>query len=395
MDKKITSMNRKLAIIADDFPSEGRHVFVFVQQLVFAMVDQGADITVIAPQSLTHALFRGEKLRSRKSVELTVNGKQFCVYRPYSMSFGVGHKWLYKIAAKFNRKNLTKCLESVNPDIIYGHFWHSAYKAIEFALKFNLPVFVACGEGDDALEELVKGMTIDEKEQFSKMVNGVICVSSENKRKCLQYGLSREENTIVLPNCVDDTLFHPDDETSLREDLGINDNDFVVSFSGAFIKRKGTKILSDAIKKLSDTHIKSIFMGRLVEGDKCEPDCPGIVYKGSTEHSLMPRYLNASDVFVLPTQNEGCSNAIVEALACGIPVISSNRPFNDDILNENNSILIDPDSVDEVAEAILQMKNNKELYAQKKHYAIHHSREYSIVERARKIIAFINDKLDD
>lgn len=395
MDKKITSMNRKLAIIADDFPSEGRHVFVFVQQLVFAMVDQGADITVIAPQSITHALFRGEKLRPRKSMEHTSNGNHFSVYRPYSLSFGAGHKYLYKIAAIFNRNNLAKCLEKVRPDIIYGHFWHSAYKAKDYALQHSLPVFVACGEGDDALEELVSGMTVEQKEQFSQMINGVICVSSENKRKCLSYGLSSEENTIVLPNCVDDTLFRPNDDRSFRKEMGINDNDFVVSFSGAFIKRKGAKVLSEAIAKLSDAHIKAIFMGRLVEGDKSEPDCPGIVYKGSTEHSLMPKYLNASDVFVLPTQNEGCSNAIVEALACGIPVISSNRPFNDDILNENNSILIDPDSVDEVAEAILQMKNNKELYAQKKHYAIHHSGEYSIVERARKIIAFINDKLDD
>ena len=386
-------MNKRIAVIVDDFPSKGRPVFVFVQQLVFAMVDQGIDVTVVAPQSLTHAFFRREKLRPRKTSSSTLHGNRFDVYRPFILSFGLGHKWFYKMATKFNKVSLINCLRIVKPDILYGHFWHSAYKAVDYAIANHLPVFVACGEGDDALEELEASLNTEQKAMLSAIVKGVICVSTENKRKCLEYGLSKEDNTIVLPNCVDDALFRPMYGGDIRKELGVEPVDFVISFTGAFIKRKGSKVLSEAVTKLSDPRIKLIFMGKPLKGDDCTPDCPGIVYLSSTEHDLIPKYLNASDVFVLPTLKEGCCNAIVEALACGIPVISSNRPFNDDILNECNSIVVDPEDANAVSEAISTMMGNKGLYSAMKKYALEHSHQYSITERARKIIKFISDNI--
>ncbi|MCI7178863.1 MAG: glycosyltransferase family 4 protein [Bacteroidales bacterium] len=386
-------MNKRIAIIVDDFPSPGRPVFVFVQQLVITLADQGVEIDVVAPQSLTHALFRGEALRPRDSIEETQGGHQFRVHRPFCVSFGIGHKFLYRLSSKFNQHGLTKTLKKVRPDVIYGHFWHSANKALDYAVKNRLPVFVACGEGDDALELLVDRMPPERKRLLAEMVKGVVCVSSENKRKCLEYGLARDSNTIVLPNCVDDHLFKPMDGKAERASLGIKDDDFVISFTGAFIKRKGSLVLSDAVKKLADPQIKLIFMGKPLKGDDCTPDCPGIAYMASTEHNIMPKYLNASDVFVLPTLKEGCCNAIVEALACGIPVISSNRPFNDDILNEDNSIVVNPEDADAVAKAISLMKSDKTFYAKKKDYALIHSGNYSITDRAHKIINFINEKI--
>ncbi len=68
---------------------------------------------------------------------------------------------------------------------------------------------------------------------------------------------------------------------------------------------------------------------------------------------MIPNYICASDVFVLPTTAEGCCNAIIEAMGCGLPIVSSDRAFNYDILNEENSILVDPESVDEIDNAII------------------------------------------
>ena len=70
-------------------------------------------------------------------------------------------------------------------------------------------------------------------------------------------------------------------------------------------------------------------------------------------------------------------------------MISSNRPFNEDILNEHNAILVDPENIDEIAEAISLLKRDKELLKEKKDYCIQQATQYSIKDRAKKIMDFI------
>ena len=62
-------------------------------------------------------------------------------------------------------------------------------------------------------------------------------------------------------------------------------------------------------------------------------------------------------MFVLPTLAEGCCNAIIEALACGLPIISSDLDFNYDILDESCAILVEPNDVEGIKKAILRVKN--------------------------------------
>ena len=384
---------KNITIISDDYPIEGRMVFVFVQQLVEALVDKGVEVSVIAPQSIVRSLIRGVKLMPKQATYTTTQGNDYRVYRPFSLSFSTGNKSLYKLAKSFNLKRINKCLNAISPQAVYGHFWHNAMKGAEYAKANGLPLYVACGEGDDALDNWASNLSDEAKETIRSQVSGVISVSSENKRKCLEYGISTDANTIVLPNCVNDTVFHPVDSTGFRNELGVSESDFVISFTGAFIDRKGYNRLSDAIDKLGDEQIKVLFSGKPMAGHENDmPHCQGIIHCGPVNHDDLPNYLCASDVFVLPTLKEGCSNAIVEALACGLPVISSNRPFNDDILNDNNSIKVDPESVEEIAKAINLLKQDKQYYERLRDYTLKHSSDYSIIDRARKIYEFIQER---
>ena len=383
-----------LTIVSDDYPSEGRMVFVFIQQLVEALVDLGINVSVIAPQSLTRSIIRRVKLFPRHVKYTTANNHYYDVLRPYSLSFGNGNKILYKLARSFNIKRINKCLDVTSPQVIYGHFWHNAMKAEEYSLAYEKPLFVACGEGDDALDNWASLLSTGERDSIRNLVKGVISVSTENKRKCLDYRISTEDNTVVLPNCVNDNLFHPLNGIVLKKELGASESDFVISFTGAFIDRKGYNRLSEAIDRLNDERIKVIFCGNPMAGHENEvPKCKGIIHCGAVDHDTLPKYLCASDVFVLPTLKEGCCNAIVEALACGIPVISSNRAFNDDILNDDNSLRINPESVDEIETAIKQLMNNKALYNRLKANTLANSGNYSIVARANRIIEFIESKI--
>ena len=382
-----------ITLLADDYPSKGRPVFVFVQQLVEELVNQGVDVSVVAPQSLVRSLIRRIAILPTKMTYTTKCGKGYQVYRPYSLSFGNGHKLLYKFAHKFNQWQINKVLERIKPSVLYGHFWHSAYKLSSYATKYHLPLFVACGEGDNALEDLVQSLSEKEKNELTSAVNGVISVSSENKRKCVDYELAVNDDILVLPNSVDTGIFVKNDKRDVRGELGVTNDDFVIAFTGAFIHRKGSLRLSQAITKLNDPYIKSIFIGARLDSDGDTPTCDGIVWKGRVEHDEVPQYLYAADCFCLPTLNEGCSNAIVEALAAGLPVISSNLPFNEDILNDGNSIKVDPMDVDQIANAIKLLKDNKELRKQLSEGALKMASDLRIDKRAASIIRFIETRL--
>lgn len=111
------------------------------------------------------------------------------------------------------------------------------------------------------------------------------------------------------------------------------------------------------------------------------------------KHDDVPLYLNAADVFVLPTLQEGCCNAVVEAMACGLPIISSNLPFNWDVLNLDNSIMVDPLNVEEIKQAIIKLRDDVQLRLAMSCAALEKAKELTIQERAAKILSFIQSRM--
>ena len=95
-------------------------------------------------------------------------------------------------------------------------------------------------------------------------------------------------------------------------------------------------------------------------------------------------------MFVLPTLAEGCCNAVVEAMACGLPIVSSNLPFNDDVLDENNSIRINPKNIDEIADALRLLSENAQLREKLSQGSLGTAAELVIDKRCEKIMNFMN-----
>ncbi len=384
---------KSMAIICDDFPSENRPTNIFVEQLVNALVDLGVDVKVIALQSLTQKIIRHQPMLPKYCQMKTKKGRFYDVYRPYSFSFG-NFNVLDAFLLTYNRWVIARVLKKINPEVLYGHFWHNVRKANRFAIRKHIPLFVACGEGDDALETMVRTISNKEKQMLKKSVTGVISVSSENQRKCVDFGLVEKNSIIVQPNCVDTNLFHSQEIAETKNCLGIKDGDFTIVFVGGFIPRKGPERVAQAVTRLNDERIKVMFIGKPFSGYEYDFDCKGVIYKGPVNHDDLPKLLNCADVFVLPTLKEGCCNAIVEALACGLPVISSEGSFNDDILDESNSIRIDPMDVDGLAHAIAFLRDNPEVRKKMRNISLSRHDTYSIDGRAKRIKSFIEDRIN-
>lgn len=384
----------KIVICAQGFPYQGRPSFVFVEQLVIALADRGNVITVIAPQSITKSLMRSLPLMPVHEKRKTAKGHAFDVYRPKYISFG-GKSIFNEFESWWFKRAVNKVLRSIRamPDVLYGHFWYCALALKPFAEKYNIPLFVACGEGDDALENMLRNMKHSQINSLNNMIAGVVSVSSENKRKCLHYGLVTSERISVIPNSVDKSLFHPLNKAKCRNQLNISLSDFVVIYVGGFIHRKGSIRVAEAIDNINDDHLKVIFIGTSLGSKDFVPMCKGILHIGPVDHDKIPIYLHAADIFVLPTLKEGCCNAIVEALSCGLPVVSANLPFNADILDETNGICVDPMNVEEIAFAIKRLMNDKTLVKRLSSGAIIKTKDLSIENRAEKIESFIKKHL--
>lgn len=116
-----------------------------------------------------------------------------------------------------------------------------------------------------------------------------------------------------------------------------------------------------------------------------------VLFQGTVPHDELVYYLNAADFFILPTLAEGCCNAIIEAMACGLPIISSNLPFNDDILSQNNSILIDPLNITEIRLSINKLLENPCFLLKLGENSLLMSRNLTITQRARNIVEFMKE----
>ena len=218
-------------------------------------------------------------------------------------------------------------------------------------------------------------------------ISGIIAVSTKNKQELVLNRVVTEEKVSVFPNAIDSGAFHLMDKNEVRKELGIPEACFIVAFVGHYIHRKGPQRVAAAIKGLSN--INSFFIG---DGEE-KPDCAGILFTGRLPHDEIVKYLNAADIFVLPTLAEGCCNAIVEAMACGLPIVSSNLPFNDDILDDTNSIRIDPTNIDEIKSSIQLLRDDPVLRKRLASGANKKAEMLRIENRARNILEFMEERI--
>lgn len=372
----------KILIVTFNYPSKYSSAdFVFVKMLVDEFAYQGHECVVIAPHSITHHKclhFGSEKYSVGNNIVKVIRPNYFSTS---SLTIGKVYvsNYLHKLAVRRSLRHL-----DFKPDVVYCHFWKQGIEAYPFAKEHKLPLFVASGECE-IFEDNRKGELTD----FCEHVNGVICVSTKNMDESVNLNLTYPENCIVVPNSINNNLFKKLDRDDCRHKLGLPLNKFIIVFVGWFVKRKGSMRVSKALDSIPEKNVYSIFIGSGPE----EPICDNILFKGKVAHSELPVYLNAADIFVLPTLQEGCCNAIVEAMACGLPVISSNLPFNWDILNKENSIMIDPQNEEEIKNAIIKLRDNIKLRDEMSNAALNSVKQLTIQERAKRILSFIRHRI--
>jgi glycosyltransferase involved in cell wall biosynthesis len=134
------------------------------------------------------------------------------------------------------------------------------------------------------------------------------------------------------------------------------------------VERKGIGDLISAADSIRQQrpNFKLIFVGR---GDQ-EAELraaveslglqPWVEFKGAVLHHLMPEIYSQAEIFILPSLNEGMSNAVLEAMAAGLPIITTYTGGTAELLR-GNGIIIPKQSSDAIAKAILELWDDADL----------------------------------
>jgi len=85
-----------------------------------------------------------------------------------------------------------------------------------------------------------------------------------------------------------------------------------------------------------------------------------VTFLGFQEHSRMPQHYNEAHLFVLPSKNEGMSNTILEAMACGLPIVTTPTGGTSELI-KGNGILIPLEDHQAITQAVLKIMADPEL----------------------------------
>lgn len=209
-----------------------------------------------------------------------------------------------------------------------------------------------------------------------KKADGFISISSAISREYIKSGIRRNA-LFDIPNGVDVKRFSPVDSVKKKELLNKlavwGKRTFV--YTGRLTKGKGLEYLVLAWKKLvsevPDIHLILVGSGGGYSLS-CEEELRRFFKENHIEYTVtitgditnVHEYLQAGDIFVLPSEMEGLSISLLEAMSCGLPCIVSSVVGNLDLIQDGvNGILVPYGDEEKLLEAMKEVLSNKEKNA--------------------------------
>lgn len=358
----------KITMLTPSFPSyKGDVQSPFVYQLCKTMINLGHDVKIVCP-SYTH---------NRRDLDIENNTKRFRYMWPKKFQTltsegGIpsslkNSKWAKIQLPFFFLFFLLKSLRHTrNTEIIHAHWTLSGLVGVICKKIWRKKLIITTRES--LLENYLKSPIMKKVFLFVYRNADYIASANENHPGIISsFGIPKEKTGTVL-NGMRIDLFKIRDKKEVRNQLGIPLNRNVVLFVGWLIERKGVKYLFEAAKSLNKEGKDYLFYfvgdGALYEelSKKVKDENLGdnIKFVGRKEHTEIPLWMNACDIFVFPSLFEGRPNVVAEAMMCGAPVVATdiNGIRNELIIDGQNGFMVPSEDSKSIQEKISYLFNN-------------------------------------
>ena len=262
------------------------------------------------------------------------------------------------------KKALENLLDEVDIDIIHGHYLFPAgAAAVEIGKKYSIKTYVTAHGSD--MFELYKSQPLMRStiKNVLKDADGVFAVSNALKNEIIATGVDGIADKIRISwNSVDINRFSTKENDSFKKEYDLSDKP-VVLFVGNLIKRKNVESIIEA-KKIShcDYYLVIVGEGPLYKKltKKVEDEnISDVIFTGSRDD--VENIIPSCDVLILPSFSESFGLVLIEALACGKPVIGSNVGGISEIINDDVGLLVNPNKISTITKAIDTIISDDEL----------------------------------
>jgi len=213
---------------------------------------------------------------------------------------------------------------------------------------------------------------------FSRAEALFVTTNSMKRQVIRDYNVSPRKIKVV-PNYVDTDIFRPM--------INVTPIEGRVCYVGRLHKIKNLESLIKASTDIPE--ISLVFIGQGVQRSHLERIARdyqvSVKFLGALPHSKIPFELNRSSAFILPSLSEGHPKALIEAMSCGLPVIGTDIPGIQDVIQHGETGLLCSPEPDSIQETIQEIINNLELATRLGQNARHYATNNFSIERIVEI----------
>lgn len=201
--------------------------------------------------------------------------------------------------------------------------------------------------------------------------NHVLCNSDELRQVALSFGAAPDACTTYYKGIDLEAFRSLPSREDARKRLDLPTDAKIITYAGRLMRAKGVFELVDAFAAIgADPSWRLVMVGEPIAMDALRQRVSAaklddrVMIRSMVPRSDIPSYLAASDIFCLPSHNEGVSNAVLEAMAAGLPVVTTTVGGMPEVVTHGaTGLLVAPQDPSALASALRELMTDAELAA--------------------------------